>query len=102
MIFKEKEKKIFNDLKIKQQGLVSISQKLQIELTETFSKPLINVYEQEFLANISNDISSKIKSYLALTDIKNTINQKNLLKYITKLLISNREMIKLIFENELF
>lgn len=102
VLFKEKEKKIFNDLKIKQQGLVSISQKLQIELTETFLKPSINVYEQEFLANISNDISSKIKSYLALTDIKNTINQKNLLKYIAKLLISNREMIKLIFENELF
>lgn len=102
MIFKEKEKKIFNDLKIKQQGLVSISQKLQIELTETFSKPSINVYEQEFLSNISNDISSKIKSYLALNDIKNSINQKNLLNYIVKLLLSNREMIKLIFENELF
>lgn len=102
VIFKEKEKKIFNDLKIKQQGLVSISQKLQIELTETFAKPTTNCYEQEFLANISNDISSKIKSYLALTDIKNSINQKNLLNYIIKLLNSNKEMIKLIFENELF
>lgn len=102
VLFKEKEKKIFSKLKNAQQDLISISKKFQIELKETFSKPTINSYEQEFLDNITKDISSKIKSYLTMADITNPLNQKTLLKYILKLLLSNREMIKMIFENELF
>lgn len=102
VLFKEREKKIFEDLKETQQKLISETYKLRIEINNKASLTYKNQYEQELLNQITQDISSKIHTYFSAVNITDPTQQKNLLNLILKILKSNRDMIMMILENNFF
>lgn len=100
VIFQEKEKEMYQSIVQSQQDLVKTTESFKIELQQSFANTTIHDYGQKLLNNLAQDISNKVKHYLAFTNGWNL--EDELLSYVLKVLKENKPMIDMLYQNELF